>query len=335
MEDHDKTLSVTASSVQEPGIGQVQATVCALREASITVVEAIQAWRIAKAGSSHSGGIDGEDRAGRQSEVSATALDSRGQQPDGNVKLKITLVDTNEQSLLPSVSRRRSILAPDTHGNFRQEHLPTYIWRKSKAENTRESMILTLSSTISTCNPLSPSSGQYAGSRPGITGGEEVNEKDVNYLAKMAWDTDFIGLPGSMLIFFFPPDTKFFRNPFLLGNNLDDILVVFPKASPRIPNGCTQNWDGEPESPEHGGLAVASSRDPAGAQRGRGARMDTQQIRRVAAIIVAEVKTLPEVGIHKSVNERGEEAKTNGAGGGPKDACMAIQIPSAVLVPGT
>ncbi|CAM9596630.1 unnamed protein product, partial [Ectocarpus sp. 12 AP-2014] len=42
----------------------------------------------------------------------------------------------------------------------------------------------------------------------------------INYLARMPTDTDFIGAPGSVLAELFPPDTKLYRNPFILGHNL-------------------------------------------------------------------------------------------------------------------
>ncbi|CBJ48596.1 conserved unknown protein [Ectocarpus siliculosus] len=88
----------------------------------------------------------------------------------------------------------------------------------------------------------------------------------------MATDTDFIGAPGSVLAEIFPPDTKLYRNPFILGHNLDDTLALF-----------TGNGVGGAVSPrarDSGEGALSPSQTKS--------RLDKQRVRLAAVAIVAE-----------------------------------------------
>lgn len=101
----------------------------------------------------------------------------------------------------------------------------------------------------------------------------------VNYLAGMASDTDFIGTKGSAILDLFPPDAKLYRNPFVLGHNLDDTLTLFTASSPR------RGSDGA------GGRRSTKLRGSARRESATGAgqaRLDTSRVRLATAIIVAE-----------------------------------------------
>lgn len=110
------------------------------------------------------------------------------------------------------------------------------------------------------------SGGGSDGQTPAVAG--------INYLARMATDTDFAGQSGSSLIDFFPPDSKLFRNPFILGHNLDDTLKVF---SGTISQGGKPGGDGE-------GLCAGEGSSSSTSIRG----VDTQRVRLAAATIIAE-----------------------------------------------
>lgn len=101
----------------------------------------------------------------------------------------------------------------------------------------------------------------------------------VNYLAGMASDTDFIGTDGSAILDLFPPDAKLYRNPFVLGHNLDDTLTLFTASSPRRGS----DGAGGERSTERRGSARRESATATGQ-----ARLDTSRVRLAAAIIVAE-----------------------------------------------
>lgn len=104
----------------------------------------------------------------------------------------------------------------------------------------------------------------------------------VNYLAGMASDTDFIGAPGSAIVDLFPPDAKLYRNPFVLGHNLDDTLVLFTAtANPR--RGSDGACGGRRHTESRGGR----SREEPATATGQ-ARLNTSRVRLAAAIIVAE-----------------------------------------------
>lgn len=98
----------------------------------------------------------------------------------------------------------------------------------------------------------------------------------VNYLARMASDTDFIGKPGSALLDIFPPDAKLHRNPFILGHNLDDTLKVFSPGT---------------KSRREGGGASGGAGEGPGAGESRSAvirGVDTRRVGLATAIVVAE-----------------------------------------------
>eukprot|EP00752_Nemacystus_decipiens_P013301 g11781.t1 len=96
----------------------------------------------------------------------------------------------------------------------------------------------------------------------------------VNYLARMATDTDFVGAPGSVLVDFFPPDTKLYRNPFVLGHNLDDTLAVSPGDAVASPRDRGRQG------------MVENSRAAPTVQKN--SRLDTRRVRLASAAIVAE-----------------------------------------------
>lgn len=115
----------------------------------------------------------------------------------------------------------------------------------------------------------------------------------LNYLAKMASDTDFTGAPGSALVDFFPPDTKLFRNPFLLAHNLDDMLAVHNIATA---HASSKPWGGETDRKNRSdGKGLGASIKPYDGSEGEesagrrpDARIDTERIRNAAGIILAE-----------------------------------------------
>lgn len=117
----------------------------------------------------------------------------------------------------------------------------------------------------------------------------------VNYLARMASDTDFVGQPGSALVDIFPPDAKLYRNPFILGHNLDDTLKVFSSDTNfRDEGGGTSGGPRE-------GPVVGESRSAA--IRG----VDMRRVGLATAIIVAEdarerakKKTFAQAGIRQN-----------------------------------
>lgn len=111
----------------------------------------------------------------------------------------------------------------------------------------------------------------------------------LNYLAKMASDTDFAGEFGSALVDVFPPDTKLFRNPFLLGHNLDDTLAVVANdtaaAHKSAPAARTSLREGEILGKE---ASVVGDGDSDGRGQPGTRRIDTALIRLATTIIVAE-----------------------------------------------
>lgn len=128
-----------------------------------------------------------------------------------------------------------------------------------------------------------PSSGGRASSSPYSPA--RAAALGVNYLARMAADTDFVGAPGSVLVDFFPPDTKLYRNPFVLGHNLDDTLAVFSggggggAASPR---GRRRQDVVETTG------GVSSPATAAAVLTKKSSRLDTRRVGLASAAVVAE-----------------------------------------------
>lgn len=118
----------------------------------------------------------------------------------------------------------------------------------------------------------------------------------LNYLAKMACDTDFTGAPGSALVDFFPPDTKLYRNPFLLAHNLDDMLTVCNNTStahaPTEPStrgeGETDRLNGSGGGRGPGAGKHSGSSGGEDTRRRTGARIDTERMRSAAVIVLVE-----------------------------------------------
>lgn len=320
-------LSPSASSprlFQGPSIREVQAAVGNLRETSLRVVEAVQAWRRER----HK-----ELNRGKRGDVPTKPpppVVSWGTSSDGKVSpSSVSLVRpehsssaskdgvttaqrTSQESRFPVVPTAQPVPSRD-------EDLPTFWWfppatggRQPASGSTQASHRTSLGQETSVPEqvgrdlneePAAPaadaipgahrhSDGSAGNSAPSPAGNAKVDPSSddpssapprpspraaplgANYLAGMATDTDFVGAPGSILVDFFPPDTKLYRNPFVLGHNLDDTLAVFSgngAASPRDP--------GARDGVEQSGSA------PAALKKGR---LDTRRVRLASAAIVVE-----------------------------------------------
>lgn len=118
----------------------------------------------------------------------------------------------------------------------------------------------------------------------------------VNYLARMASDTDFVGASGSVLVDFCPPDTNLRRNPFLLRHNLDETLALYSRDSPSGGAGSGGN-DGI-----GGEEGIDSIRSIAGA---RGTHDETSRITESKTLDTWRVKLAAAIIVHEDARERG------------------------------
>lgn len=310
---------------QGPSIREVQAAVGDLREASLCVVEAIQAWQRARqeevklekkgGGPSKDPSVASSGHVSSDPELSfrdASNVSHAGVEHDQSAAGEVPEDRESPQVKFPVVPDARPVLASD-------EDLPVFLWLPP-AVRGRESggSDVAPASSRSSLDPetavpekvghdlngdafssamVKPNSHRHSdnvvGSAAPATacdGNNESTSNDkgslahhaqsaprtsgVNYLTRMTTDTDFIGAPGSVLADFFPPDTKLFRNPFILGHNLDDTLAVFASAG-----GISPHDRGHQDGVE---TAVSSS---AALKK---SRLDTRRVRHAAATIVAE-----------------------------------------------
>lgn len=321
VDGQDFPTSPTLCAAQGPGIRQVQAAVAGLREASLCVVEAIQKWQRAKSGETKA---DANREAAIQSARDGnTATDSAGERssqkptsPILNLKNDSSCAAERDCNHLPAVPavfssiHQRIWSTPELHGivQVTQNDLPKYLWvplDPPSANTQHNHTALTgenldperagrgtdrnnaVGSVAPSVAQLPESSANALATRTKYGRLEEKTEEDthrINYLANMAIDTDFIGAPGSALADLFPPDTKLYRNPFVLGHNLDDTLAVFTGTSPRA---LSVSSLGRERARTSEGRDGGSTGGEGGAGRA-GLRMDTERVRRAAVVIVAE-----------------------------------------------
>lgn len=317
-------LSPSATSprmFEGPSIREVQVSVANLREASLCVVEAVQAWRTERKKDLNQR-KQGDDTKPQSTAVSWGA--SGGLQaslssgsPAGSEHSSASN-NRNKAERRASLEVRFPVVSTAQPVPTRDEDLPIFWWFPPGARtpqtgngSTQSSQRTSLgpernvpeqvghdldeeSATLALVTPKGHRHGDGAmgNSAPAPTGNAIANRSShdqvstsprpsparaasgVNYLARMATDTDFVGAPGSALVDFFPPDTKLYRNPFVLGHNLDDTLAVFPSdgvASPRD----RSHQDG-----------VESSRTSLATVKK--SRLDTRRVRLASAAIVAE-----------------------------------------------
>lgn len=292
---------------QGPSIREVQAAIGDLREASLCVVEVIQAWRRARQGE-----IKMEKKGdGSSKDPSVTSSGDVGSdhEPslrDASAAGEMSEVRESPEVKFPVVPHARPVFAG-------HEDLPVFLWLPPAVHGRESGGDVTSASRRSSFDPetavpekvghdlngdafasaaVKPNRHRhsdnntlgstapakaYDGHNDAATNDKALlahhapsgpRTQGINYLARMVTDTDFIGTPGSVLADFFPPDTKLFRNPFVLGHNLDDTLAVFA--------------DGK--SPRDGGVETAGSSSAALKK----SRLDTRRVRHAAATIVAE-----------------------------------------------
>ncbi|CAM9675644.1 unnamed protein product, partial [Scytosiphon promiscuus] len=274
-----------------PSLQEVHAAVRNLRETSLCVVEVIQSWRRARQeqadGTQPGGDFEETSSAaiswdGNSGDCSASNNDNSFPGPEHDVpESRETKRDKPDEIRFPLVPTARPVGSVD-------EGLPTYYWRPPAVvanDGTRRNSL-----NPDTWAPERVGRDLTGGSaEPGAsdaTGGRRQSERavrhaapetpGVNYLARMATDTDFVGASGSVLADLFPPDTKLYRNPFILGRNLDDTLAVFARGGSASPRHDSR--DGR-DGAEPG---------PSLSQARRTSRLDTRRFSTAAAAIVAE-----------------------------------------------
>lgn len=329
----------------------MQAAVGHLREASLCVVEAIQAWQRARqveakqskqgcdlnknpsvtgpsdAGGDHKASIwDASRTRVEHRESAAGEVPETRELPDlkfpvvpttrptfaGDEDLPIFLwLPPEERGLesgsdIPSASRRSS-LDPETAVPEKAGHDLNGDALASVADDPRghrHSDHVGGSAAPATTNDANADSTSDGKASLAHHAPSALRTPGVNYLARMATDTDFVGAPGSVLADFFPPDAKLFRNPFILGHNLDDTLAVFTNGG-----GTSPRDRGRQDRVETAGSS------PAALKKGR---LDTRRVRQAAAIIVAEdARECSGRGIKRHRNEGGKGAiDTSGEGDG-------------------
>lgn len=330
---------------QGPSIREVQAAVGNLREASLCVVEAIQAWRrarqgeckLAKQGDSPRSCTFGGDHETSLWDASRPRVE-HGELAAGEVPE----VREFPEVKFPVVPTARSVFAGDGD-------LPVFLWLPPAVRERESGGIIASASRSFNLDPetavpervghdlngdalasaaATPDPHRHSNSVVGSTAPTTACDANadstsdgkaslahhalssqqvsgVNYLARMATDTDFIGAPGSILADFFPPDTKLYRNPFVLGHNLDDTLAVFTNGNAISPRNC-----GHQDGVEAAGSSPAALRK---------SRLDTRRVRHAAATIVAEdARERAGKGIkrHRDEGRRGDEWEVEGAGDG-------------------
>ena len=310
-------LSPSATSpprmFQGPSIREVQMTVSSLREASLCVVEAVQAWRGERQkdlsrrkrrdapdkprSAAGSWGASGGGGGGGESSPSSESPARPGHGLPSN--------DGKKTARRASLEVRFPVVPTAQPVPARGEDLPTFWWFPPAAGEPRTGSGSARAPQRTSLGPetsvpeqvgrdldeepaapkghrhsdgamgcFAPGPAAHASAAPSSDAQAPTSTSPspargasgVNYLARMATDTDFVGTPGSALVDFFPPDTKLYRNPFVLGHNLDDTLAVFP-------------GDGD-----RGGLqdGVESSSRPTNG------RLDIRRVRSASAAIVAE-----------------------------------------------
>lgn len=298
---------------------KVQVAVGALREASIVVVEAVQSWRTAQAAAVEQESVS-KDRT-RLAKMRES--EHRGPESEGaacqqrKTRVSASAIVTNEETLsdregcLPEVlspqARPATIPSPVPNAGQDISSLPTYWW-VPPGDNTGKKKCNNLCNTRIRADQLDQCEvGFYEGGSKaadhaprsaeptveyalghdigGCTNISTVGTFGVNYLAKMVHDTDFIGAFGSALASIFPPDTKLFRNPFVLAHNLDDTMAAFAD---------TMSWGAARSSgsPRRSEIERDGARDTgrggSGADQRSIARMDTKRMRHASVVIVAE-----------------------------------------------
>lgn len=291
---------------QGPSIREVQATVSGLREASLCVVELVQAWRRATRGHPTSesqdarsptpavswGGVSGALEASPRN-----GSPDRPEQKGASTGGARTADGPSPEVRFPEVPTAR----PSSHFD---EDLPVFWWlppgtsghENSTEKNPEASVPEQVGHDLNEDDPtpaVSTLKGPRHSDRPTManqgtdpSGSDNASSRSnppsaheapgVNYLARMATDTDFVGAPGSVLADFFPPDTKLYRNPFVLAHNLDDTLAVDTGGGGVSPRDRGHRDGGETSGSVSSSSAVRKS------------RLDTRRIRVASEIIVAE-----------------------------------------------
>lgn len=294
-------LSPSAASprmFQGPSIREVQTAVSNLREASLSVVELVQAWRRARRehlksegqeARSPTPGVSWGDVSGALEASPRNGSPDRPEQSGASTGGPSTVDGPSPEVRFPDVPTARPVSSFD-------EDLPVFWWlppgtigRESSASKNPEASapeqvghdlneddttqaVASLegyrhSERSTMANQGTDPSGSEKSSS-GINPSLSHEGPGVNYLARMATDTDFVGTPGSVLADFFPPDTKLYRNPFVLAHNLDDTLAV-----------DTSGGGVSPRDRETSGSLPSAMRKR---------RLDTRRIRAACEIIVAE-----------------------------------------------
>ncbi|CAM9398531.1 unnamed protein product [Ectocarpus fasciculatus] len=289
----------SARMFQGPSIREVQGAVGHLREASLCVVEVVQAWRKARQRElkGRSQGGDSNDQLSRASppDPSSDRDEQSPKMPHGEPEHR-ERAGSMPEVRFPVVPTARPISTGD-------EDMPTFLWlplRVSGGESGRDTAVVSGQSSLNpeTCVPEKKGDGEETtasmttaaaiGNADGDTtvgsispapASETIAEPNshhtalgINYLARMATDTDFVGAPGSVLAELFPPDTKLYRNPFILGHNLDDTLALFTG------NGVGGAVSPRPRDSGEGTLSPSQTKS----------RLDKQRVRLAAVAIVAE-----------------------------------------------
>lgn len=298
--DNDNELDPPVRVLHSPSIRETQAAIKSLREASLCVVEAAQAWRRAKGGEMHQAYHDGapptrrsqngENRESLSGELPSPENTSPRLEEKGGVASLRQCFPIVQQARPTSTTRECDGIRISSGG------LPTFLWlgptsgtatykstvsyeaseqeRSYGEHNGRTGIITKKIENIDEGGTRETSISASADGKNSYKNGDaQTNITGLNYLARMASDTDWIGGPGSALLDMFPPDTKLYRNPFVLGHNLDDILVVYKGASPRDRERCAYDPD---------------SQRMDGSRSAKVVRLDKQRVRLAAAVIVEE-----------------------------------------------
>lgn len=327
----------------------MQGCIRSLREASLLVVEAVDAWREAKRtearGTSQSGCGDSVPTAIFQDVGSSESFWNKSQTLANTAPTGGGTPRTSSREVrFPVVPLAQ---AASTASEFRtveahRDDLPVFLWfpptsglplegsenrRKAQDSTTSdpEGIGCDLGENVAATAATTAEAGHTTGGEGRATGPPSVLEHNdenggggnaqipvvagVNYLARMASDTDFVGQPGSALLDIFPPDAKLYRNPFILGHNLDDTLKVF---SP------------DTKFRDEGGGASSGAREGPGADESRSAAIrgvDTRRVGLATAIVVAEdarerarKKTFDQAGVRKNGDVgAGNERTVSGA----------------------